>query len=167
MSGLQRQALETEYIECNYETVFRATRTVFQNEGYSVDQSDLDSGFIHFSKDIPEKNAGLAFTLGFLPGGGSFYVRSYGLGVCDILLYPWSVLWDPSVSALKASKMKKTVDVSCTLADLGEETELRTGFTGIDPSSEYGITLKRVNAEVRRQALMREGREQTPPERKK
>jgi hypothetical protein len=43
---------------------------------------------------------------------------------------------------------------------MGQETEIRTGFYGIDSKkvSEYGIMLKRVYADVRKQVMMREGR---------
>jgi|GEM_PF-156512 len=44
---------------------------------------------------IEEKNTGAATALGLLPGGGSFYTRQYGAGVLDLLLWPYSVLWDP------------------------------------------------------------------------
>ena len=44
---------------------------------------------------IEEKSVGTAVALGFLPGGGSFYTRSYGIGVVNLLLWPISILWDP------------------------------------------------------------------------
>jgi len=44
---------------------------------------------------VEEKNSGAAAALGILPGGGSFYVREYGLGVVNLLLWPVSILWDP------------------------------------------------------------------------
>ncbi|WP_429420712.1 hypothetical protein [Pseudomonas plecoglossicida] len=44
---------------------------------------------------VEEKNPGLAAGLGLLPGGGSFYGRSYGFGVVNLLLWPISILWDP------------------------------------------------------------------------
>ncbi|MGV8861072.1 MAG: hypothetical protein ACOH2O_14235 [Pseudomonas sp.] len=44
---------------------------------------------------VEEKNPGLAAGLGLLPGGGSFYGRSYGYGVANLLLWPISILWDP------------------------------------------------------------------------
>jgi hypothetical protein len=44
---------------------------------------------------IEEKNPGLAAGLGLLPGVGSFYSRSYGFGVVNLLLWPVSILWDP------------------------------------------------------------------------
>lgn len=42
-----------------------------------------------------EKSVGAAAGFGFLPGGGSFYTRNYGLGVVNLLFWPISVLWDP------------------------------------------------------------------------
>lgn len=44
---------------------------------------------------IEEKNPAAAAGLGLLPGFGSFYVREYGLGIVNLLLWPASVLWDP------------------------------------------------------------------------
>jgi hypothetical protein len=44
---------------------------------------------------VEEKDPAIGVVLGFLPGGGSFYVREYGWGVVDLLLWPMSILWDP------------------------------------------------------------------------
>ncbi|MBI1820814.1 MAG: hypothetical protein HYR79_03795 [Nitrospirae bacterium] len=44
---------------------------------------------------VEEKSPGTATALGILPGGGSFYTRQWGLGVVDLLLWPFSILWDP------------------------------------------------------------------------
>jgi uncharacterized membrane protein len=44
---------------------------------------------------VEEKSPGLAAGLGILPGGGSFYGRSYGFGVVNLLFWPLSILWDP------------------------------------------------------------------------
>lgn len=46
---------------------------------------------------------GTGAALGLLPGGGSFYGRSYGLGVVNLLFWPLSILWDP-VSGYDASQ---------------------------------------------------------------
>jgi hypothetical protein len=46
-----------------------------------------------------EKNVALATGLGILPGGGSFYTRNYGLGVLNLLLWPYSIFWDPKSGA--------------------------------------------------------------------
>ncbi len=45
--------------------------------------------------EVKEKNPVAAAALGVLPGGGSFYTRQWGLGVVDLLLWPYSILWDP------------------------------------------------------------------------
>lgn len=44
---------------------------------------------------VQEKNPALAAGLGILPGGGSFYGRSYGFGMVNLLFWPLSILWDP------------------------------------------------------------------------
>ena len=56
--------------------------------------------------------------------------------------------------------MKTEVKASATLTDVVKQTEVRTVFYGIDLGkvSEYGIVLKRIYAEVRRQAMVREGK---------
>ncbi len=52
---------------------------------------------------VEEKKVGLAAGLGILPGGGSFYSREYGLGVVNLLCWPFSILWDP-ISGYNASQ---------------------------------------------------------------
>ncbi len=52
---------------------------------------------------VQEKSPGAAAGLGLLPGGGSFYGRSYGYGVLNLLLWPISILWDP-VSGYNAAE---------------------------------------------------------------
>jgi hypothetical protein len=44
---------------------------------------------------VDEKNPTTGIILGFLPGGGSFYTRQWGLGILDLLLWPLSIAWDP------------------------------------------------------------------------
>jgi hypothetical protein len=158
-SPLQRQAIETTYIDGEYKDIFRATRTAFQNDGYIVEQSEFESGFLQFSREVPDQNAGLAFGLGFLPGGGSFYTGSYVLGVVDLLLWPFSVIWDAPIAAAKASKSRKTVRASVTMVDLDQRTEIRTGFAGENVDEDYAIGLKRLYAEVQRQVMLREHRD--------
>jgi hypothetical protein len=46
---------------------------------------------------VQEKSPGTAAMLGILPGFGAFYTRQYGMGVVDLLLWPFSILWDPIV----------------------------------------------------------------------
>ncbi|MBC3465028.1 MULTISPECIES: hypothetical protein [Pseudomonas] len=52
---------------------------------------------------VQEKSPGGAAALGLLPGGGSFYGRSYGYGVVNLLFWPVSILWDP-VSGYNAAE---------------------------------------------------------------
>ncbi len=44
---------------------------------------------------IEEKDPNTGMVLGLLPGGGSFYAREPALGVINLLLWPFSILWDP------------------------------------------------------------------------
>lgn len=46
---------------------------------------------------VEEKKSGTAAALGILPGFGAFYTRQWGVGIVDLLLWPFSVLWDPIV----------------------------------------------------------------------
>jgi len=47
------------------------------------------------SMDLDTKNKYVGLGLGFLPGGGSFYTGNTGIGIADLLLWPFSILWDP------------------------------------------------------------------------
>ena len=60
----------------------------------SMQQQEL-LGYEAKGLSVHEKETSTATALGFLPGGGSFYTRNYGLGVINLLLWPYSVLWDP------------------------------------------------------------------------
>jgi hypothetical protein len=44
---------------------------------------------------IKEKDPSIGAVLGILPGFGSFYAREPGIGVANLLLWPYSVMWDP------------------------------------------------------------------------
>jgi len=156
MSGLQKQSLETEYIEGDYKSIFHAIRMVFLNEGYSVEESDLTSGFLLFTKAVPAKDMRIAAGVSLLPGGGSFYTENYGLGVFDLLFWPISIVWDMPIALAKANKMKNTIKVSVTLMEVENATEIRTSFSGVKKNEEYGIMLKRMYAEVRNQVFIRE-----------
>ncbi|MDR2628777.1 MAG: hypothetical protein LBC30_02175 [Puniceicoccales bacterium] len=57
---------------------------------------------------VEEKSPTIGVVLGFLPGGGSFYVREYGCGVIDLLLWPVSILWDPISGANGANSINYT-----------------------------------------------------------
>ena len=44
---------------------------------------------------VQEKSTGTAAAQGILPGWGFFYTRQWGIGIVDLLTWPFSVLWDP------------------------------------------------------------------------
>lgn len=68
----------------------------------SVQESEL-AGYKANNLAVQEKSPGAGAALGLLPGGGSFYGRSYGYGVVNLLLWPISILWDP-VSGYNAAE---------------------------------------------------------------
>ena len=44
---------------------------------------------------VQVKNPAVGAVLGILPGCGSFYARAYGWGVVNLLMWPFSMIWDP------------------------------------------------------------------------
>jgi len=62
----------------------------------SAQQAEYDS-MIEAGYQVQEKSPGLGAVLGILPGGGSFYTRDWALGVVDLLVWPYSIFWDPFV----------------------------------------------------------------------
>ncbi len=75
--------------------VFAAILTSGCASGLNTTQHQELLGYEAKGLVIEEKSTGTAAILGLLPGGGSFYTRQYGAGVLDLLLWPYSVLWDP------------------------------------------------------------------------
>ena len=79
---------------------------------------------------VEEKSPGTAAALGVLPGCGSFYTRQYGMGVVDLLLWPYSILWDPIIAYNEAKMINYSVSRSHAkklksqqLADLDRQLE--------------------------------------------
>ena len=54
---------------------------------------------------VEEKDPKLAAVLGVLPGGGSFYTGEIGLGIVNLAVWPYSILWDPISGADAAKKI--------------------------------------------------------------
>ncbi len=154
--GLARQALETEYFDGDYDQIFISIRSAYQNEGYIIEQSDLPTGLLVFSKDIRNKSAKRAATLALLPGGGAIYVQSWGLAALDILFWPWSVIWEIPIVSAKAKSMTRAHTISVTLADMGDKTEVRTTLAGEKFDAQYVMGLKRLYADSRKQMLIRD-----------
>ncbi|RBW46814.1 hypothetical protein DS885_06325 [Psychromonas sp. B3M02] len=44
---------------------------------------------------VEEKTPTLGAVLGILPGAGSFYTGNPGRGITNLLLWPFSILWEP------------------------------------------------------------------------
>lgn len=61
--------------------------------------------------EIKIKDPGAAAAFAFLPGGGSFYTGQIGLGVLNLLLWPFSIIWDAPASATRAIKKNKLATV--------------------------------------------------------
>ena len=143
MDGLHRQSLETAYIEGNYKTIFRAVRTVFQNDAFVIEQSDFKSGFLLFTKRVPIKST---------EKNPEKKLEKSSWGFCCLGCFGRRHLSQDD------NRKYKTIKASITLNDLGEETEVRIGFIGLEMDEhDYGVMLKRTFVEVRKQVLIREG----------
>ena len=68
---------------------------------------------------VKEKTPSTGAWLGILPGGGSFYGRAPGVGVVDLLLWPYSVVWDPVIGFERSKK----VNYDLTAATLKKEKQ--------------------------------------------
>ena len=58
-------------------------------------------------ENIRAKNPAAAAALGLLPGGGSFYTGEIALGVADLLLWPFSAIWDMPLAYVRAKQINK------------------------------------------------------------
>ena len=140
---LHRQSLETAYIEGNYENIFRAVRTVFQNDAFVIEQSDFQSGFFLFTKRVPIKSS---------EKSPEKKLEKSSWGFCCLGCFR------RRHSSQDDNRKYKTIKASVTLNNLGEETEVRIGFIGLEMDEhDYGVMLKKTFVEVRKQVLMREG----------
>ncbi len=54
---------------------------------------------------VEEKKPETATVLGFFIGLGSFYTDEPVLGVVDLLLWPFSILWEPWIAPANANKI--------------------------------------------------------------
>jgi len=131
----QKQQLETSNIEGSYSNVFNATRTVFLNSGLSLQQVDKSSGFINGAVSIEDKQSKwrLAWIL---------------LGIFGILIFLVTM----------RSPESNDYDITATLVDLGNNlVEVRLQTPLLEKySEEYGIALKRIFAEIKKQTMILE-----------
>lgn len=94
-----------------------------------------------------EKNIGLAAALGLLPGGGSFYGREYGLGIVNLLFWPFSIFWDP-ISGINASER---INYTATKAYINVQKNRETNqlnqnrMAGLVDDNTYRLELMKIN----------------------
>jgi hypothetical protein len=77
--------------------------------------------------DIKRKNTSTAVVLGLLPGGGSFYTGEIGLGIADLLLWPFSPIWDMPLAGKKAIEINMTE----TIMACEESGRLKSSTAGL------------------------------------
>jgi len=126
-TGLQKQSMETEYIEGDFKTIFISIRDAFMNEGYSLENSEIKSGFLSFKKPIQPN---------------TFETCALGGGNANREL---------------DAKLRRGIQATVLINDMGEKSEVRASFAGIDDTKveEYAIFLKRLYADVRKQVMIR------------
>lgn len=94
-----------------------------------------------------EKSPGAAAALGLLPGGGSFYGREYGLGVLNLLCWPFSIFWDP-ISGINASERINYVATK-TYVNTQRNKEInqlnQNRMAGLVDDNTYKLELMKIN----------------------
>jgi hypothetical protein len=143
-TGQQKQQMETANIEGSYNNVFNATRTVFLNEGLILKEVDQKSGFIRCTLDVARSR---------VTGGrviGTIFVVLFAvvtLGLALILL-PF----------MYGHRGYDQIDITASLVDIGSNTvEVRLQTPMLEKQSEkYGMALKRIFAEIKKQTLILE-----------
>ena len=112
--------------------IFAFATTLFTGCASKINNSQANELKSYKAKGlyVEEKSVGTAIGLGLLPGGGSFYTEHYGLGIVNLLVWPWSILWDPISGAngaesinYYATKHKAVVDKRDKLVMLERELE--------------------------------------------
>ncbi|MEI7752162.1 MAG: hypothetical protein WCJ71_08755 [Candidatus Omnitrophota bacterium] len=143
-TGQQKQQLETNVVECSYDNAFNATRTVFLNEGLVLQQVDKNSGFINGTFDVKKSR---------VTGGrvvGTFFAVL--LGICTfgigLLIIPF----------MYGDRGSDQFTITSSLVKIDDKTvEIRLQTPLLEAQSEsYGMALKRVFAEIKKQAMILE-----------
>jgi hypothetical protein len=140
-TGQQKQQLETSIVEGSYNNVFNAVRTVFLNENLIVKDVSKESGFIRGTVDVARG----AVTKGRVAWTGFWILL---IGVFALLTLPFTF----------KSRGEKEVSITANLVDLGDnnvEVRLQTPLLQQQTES-YGIGLKRIFAEVKKQTMILE-----------
>ena len=135
-TGQQKQQMETNTIDGSYNNVFNATRTVFLNSGLVLQQVEMNSGFIRGVIDIEKKPSKWRFTW-FL------------LGLIGVVIF---------CATQDGAKGHQEYDITATLVDLkNNSVEVRLQTPLLEKqSNQYGLALKRIFAEIKKQTLILE-----------
>ena len=143
-TALQKQYLETDVIEGSYDNVFNATRTVFLNEGLVLQQVDKDSGFINSTFSVQKSR---------VTGG-----RVAGTVGCVILAVVTCGLTLLIIPFLYGDRGKDQFTITATLVEIDEESvEIRLQTPLLEEeAADYGIALKRIYAEIKKQVMILE-----------
>jgi hypothetical protein len=143
-TGLQKQQLETNVVECSYDNAFNATRTVLLNEGLVLQQVDKNSGFINGTFDVKKSRV----TGGRVAGTVACVVFALATLGLTLLIIPF----------IYGDRGCDKVTVTATLIQVDDESvEVRLQTPFLEEQAEnYGMALKRIYAEIKKQVMILE-----------
>lgn len=143
-TGQQKQQLETNIIDGSYDNVFNATRTVFLNEGLILQQVDKSSGFLNGTVSIKKSR---------VTGGrvvGTIFVVLFAVVTFGIAL-----IFLPFMYGDRGSDQVAITATLVKIDDKSVEIRLQTPLLEAQSKS-YGMDLKRIFAEIKKQAMILE-----------
>jgi len=143
-TGQQKQQLETNTVECSFDNAFNATRTVFLNEGLVLQQVDKNSGFINGTFNVKRSRVTGGRVIGTI-FAVLLAVVTLGLG---LLLIPF----------MYGDRGSEQFTITASLAKIDDKSvEIRLQTPLLEAKSEsYGMALKRIFAEIQKQAMILE-----------
>jgi hypothetical protein len=143
-TGQQKQQLETNVVASSYDNVFNATRTVFLNEGLVLQQVSKESGFINATLNVKRSRVTGARITGTV-FAVLLAVVTFGLG---LILIPF----------MYGDRGFEHSSITATMVKLNEtSTEIRLQTPLLEKqSASYGMALKRLFAEIQKQAMILE-----------
>ena len=143
-TGQQKQQMETNVIASSFDNAFNATRTVFLNEGLVLQQVNRESGFINATLTAKRSRVTGARVTGTV-FAVLLAVVTFGLG---LILIPF----------MYGDRGSDNFPITATLVKLSDtSTEIRLQTPLLEKQSvSYGMALKRVFAEIQKQAMILE-----------
>lgn len=139
VSPAEKNQMRTKTFEANYETAYRATMTVLENQGYTIDNTDMSSGLIraNVAKDEWSK------------GGKAFMAAFTGVMNSGIKTY------DLSSTVTKISDKSTRIRINISL-----KTERKSGFSSnssveeINDAEIYNMLFNEIQLEILRMIAM-------------